>query len=420
MSGFRRVVLERGAAADLAAELRPQGPEADVAGVVAGLIADVRRDGDAALLEQTRRFDCPEFAAAGLRVPADQLEEAAEALAPALREAILTSAAQVRTVAEALRPRDVTVDLTHGQRVRVRAVAVDAAGLYVPGGRASYPSSVVMTAVPAQVAGVGRLAVVSPPGRDGRVAEVVRGAAALLGIDEVYAAGGAGAVAALAYGTETIAPVAVVTGPGNAWVQEAKRQVAGVVGIEGLAGPSEVMIVVDAGADPAAVAADLLAQAEHGADSPAVVASDDAALLAAIEAELVGRPEPAGSIALVRCAGIEDALELAEALAPEHLQIDVAGGEALADRVRNAGAVFLGRNGSAAFGDYVAGSNHVLPTGGAARHASALGPGTYMRRMSVVEMSQAAVDALTPHLVALAEAEGFPMHCLAAELRAGR
>ncbi len=420
MSGVRREALEPGAVARLALELRPAQPEADLGAVVAALIADVRRDGDAALVEQTRRFDCPDFTAKRLRVPPEQLGEDAAALAPELREAILAAAAQVRAVAEALRPEDVTVDLEPGQRVHVRAVAVDAAGLYVPGGRAAYPSSLVMTAVPAQVAGVPRLAVASPPGPDGSVAEVVRAAAGLLGIDEVYAAGGAGAVAALAYGTDAIPPVAVITGPGSAWVQEAKRQVTGAVGIDGLAGPSEVMIVADAGADPATTAADLLAQAEHGPDSPAVLASDDDELLAAVEAEVGTRPESAGPITLVRCASIDEAVELAEALAPEHLQIDVAGGERLADRVRHAGAVFLGRNGATAFGDYVAGSNHVLPTGGAARHASALGPGTYMRRMSVVHMSQAAVDALTPHLAALADAEGFPMHRRSAEMRAGR
>jgi histidinol dehydrogenase len=304
--------------------------------------------------------------------------------------------------------------------VSVRVLPVDSVGCYVPGGRAAYPSSLIMAAVPAQVAGVGRIAVVSPPGPDGKVAPAVLATAAALGLDEVYAAGGAAAIGALAYGTATIPPVAVVVGPGNPWVQEAKRQVVGVVGIESVAGPSEVLVLADDSADPRVVAADLLAQAEHGPDSLSVLATTDRALLDAVAEAVAREPASDGMITLVECGSWTLAAELAEALAPEHLQLNLRDAEAVAERVRSAGAVFVGPNGGTAFGDYVAGSNHVLPTGGAARFASALGPATYVRHMSVVEMPQGAVDALTPHLAALADAEGFPQHRRSAEIRTSR
>jgi histidinol dehydrogenase len=299
----------------------------------------------------------------------------------------------------------------------VRALPVDSAGVYVPGGRASYPSSLIMGVVPAQVAGVRRIAVVTPPRPDGRPAPAVMAAAHALGLEEVYATGGPAAIGALAYGTATIAPVAVVVGPGNRWVQEAKRQVAGTVGLDGIAGPSEVLVIADDSADPELVAADLLAQAEHGPDSPAVLASADPKVIEAVAAALAAAPDAAGAVTLVECASVPLALELAEAFAPEHLQLNLRDAAALAEGVRRAGAVFIGRNGGTAFGDYIAGSNHVLPTGGAARFASALGPSTFLRRMAIVDMPQEAVDALTPHLAALAEVEGFPQHRRSAELR---
>ena len=241
--------------------------------------------------------------------------------------------------------------------------------------------------------------------------------AGLLGVDEVYAVGGAAAIAALAYGTATIAPVAVIVGPGSPWVQEAKRQVVGTVGIDGIAGPSEVLIIADASADPVAMALDLLAQAEHGVDSPAVLASDDPAVVDAVEAALAEMPAAVGPITLVECASMPLAIELAEAFAPEHLEIATRDPEAVASKITRSGAVFVGPNCATAFGDYVAGSNHVLPTGGAARYSSSLGPTTFLRRMSVVEMTDDAVRALTPHLAVLADAEGFPMHKASAEAR---
>jgi histidinol dehydrogenase len=419
VSAPRRVRLRAGGAQAIAHTLRPDADVAGVAAAVAETLEAVRLRGDDALVEGARRFDCPDFTHDRLRVPGTAIERAMDALDEGLRAAIVAAAAQVRIVAEALLPDDRHVTLPFGQRIQVRRLPVDAAGCYAPGGRAVYPSSLIMGVVPAQVAGVGRIVAVSPPGPDGRPAAAILATAGLLGIDEVYAAGGAAAIGALAYGTATVPPVAVVVGPGSPWVQEAKRQVVGTVGIDGVAGPSEVLIIADASADPRAMALDLLAQAEHGADSPAVLASDDPGVIEAVRDALAGLPAAAGPITLVECASMPLAVELAEAFAPEHLEIATRDPEPIASQITRSGAVFVGPNCATAFGDYVAGSNHVLPTGGAARHASALGPTTFLRRMSVVEMTDEAVEALTPHLAALADAEGFPMHRRSAEARRG-
>lgn len=419
MSGVRRIALSPGGAPALAASLRPSAGEGPGASV-AETLADVRARGDAAVVDAIRRFDAPDFAGASARVDPDRLSAAAAALDPRLREAIVFAADQVRAVAQASMPRGTRVELPAGQSVDVTVVPVAAAGVYAPGGRAAYPSSLVMGVVPAQVAGVARVVVASPPGADGLPHPVVMAAASLMGVDEVVAVGGAAAIAAMAYGTETIDPVDVITGPGNPWVQEAKRQVFGVVGIDSVAGPSELVVLADGTADPAAIAADLLAQAEHGPDSPSVLAAWDPATCDAVEAALAVAEPPVGTITLVDCPSQEDAIVLAEAFAPEHLQLALAGAEALAPRIRRAGCVFLGPLGATAFGDYVAGSNHILPTGGAARHASAVGPTTYMRRMALVDIPQGAVDVLTPHLAALADAEGFPEHRRSAEIRSSR
>jgi histidinol dehydrogenase len=417
----RRASLRAGGVQVLAHTLRHDAPATpQLREGVAAILERVRAEGDDALVAVNREFGSPAFTHDRLRTPKVALETAGYRVPAVLREAIATSASQVRQVAEALMPRPAYVRLPHGQRVSVRVIPVDSVGCYVPGGRAAYPSSLIMAAVPAQVAGVGRIAVVSPPGPDGKVAPAVLATAAALGLDEVYAAGGAAAIGALAYGTATIPPVAVVVGPGNPWVQEAKRQVVGVVGIESVAGPSEVLVLADDSADPRVVAADLLAQAEHGPDSLSVLATTDRALLDAVAEAVAREPASDGMITLVECGSWTLAAELAEALAPEHLQLNLRDAEAVAERVRSAGAVFVGPNGGTAFGDYVAGSNHVLPTGGAARFASALGPATYVRHMSVVEMPQGAVDALTPHLAALADAEGFPQHRRSAEIRTSR
>lgn len=417
MGRVRRLSAPAGDPGHLVAELRPAPVAEDISDRVAALIAAVRSEGDSAVVEQTRRFDDDGFAAQQIRVPAEVIAREADQLEPALAAAIVAAAAQVRAVAEAGRPATRTVALDAGQSVELRQVPVGAAGCYVPGGRAAYPSSLIMAAVPAMVAGVSRIAVTSPPGPGGLPSRVILGAAGMLGIDEVYAVGGVAAIAALAIGTESVRPVNVITGPGNSWVQEAKRQLVGEIGIDGIAGPSEVIIIADASVDPRVVAYDLLAQAEHGVDSPAILAAADPAVIDAVEEELAMGPEADGPISLVTCASLVDAVELAEAFAPEHLQINTAEADTLSGGITTAGAVFIGPGGGTAFGDYVAGSNHILPTGGAARFASAVGPATYLRRMSVVDMNADAIAQLTPHLAALADAEGFPLHRASAEAR---
>jgi histidinol dehydrogenase len=273
------------------------------------------------------------------------------------------------------------------------------------------------------VAGVGRVAVATPPGAGGRPNATVLAACAIAGVDEVYALGGAQAIAGLAFGTETIAAVDVIAGPGNRYVTEAKRQVAGVVGIDGIAGPSELLVVADGGADPELIALDVCAQAEHGDDSQLVVLSADPALLdrvAELAESIAGeRPSVAGaSLALVTAPGLELALSLADAFAPEHLELAFRGADEAAARGRVAGCVFVGSGGATAFGDYAAGSNHVLPTGGAARFGGPLGPGAFMRRTSVVSIRSAAAAELAPHVAAIAEAEGLPVHGESATARA--
>lgn len=417
MSGPARVRASREGLTALAARLQSPPPDGAITGIVAQIIADVRGRGDAALVELVRRYDCQTFEAGHIRVPAERIARAGEQADESLLESLEVAAAQIRALALATRGADVTAELPMGQRITVRSVPVASAGVYVPGGRAVYPSSLLMAVVPAQVAGVGRIAVTSPPGPDGTVAAPILAAAHLLGVDEVYAVGGPGAIAALAYGTGTIAPVSVITGPGSAWVQEAKRQVFGTVGIDSVAGPSEVVVIAAGDVDPEAVAADLCAQAEHGPDSPAILVSPDRGVVDAVAADLAGR-DVAGAITLIDVDDTDDAVTFAEAFAPEHLQIDVPDADAVAGRIRHAGAVFVGPNGATAFGDYVAGSNHILPTGRAARFASAVAPATYLRRMSVIDLPDEAVRRLTPHLAVIARAEGFEHHRRSAEVRA--
>ncbi len=416
MSAVRRVALAAGGADALAASLRPVMEEGPAA-AVADAIADVRVRGDAALVDAIRRFDCPGFVGDSAVVPVAAGRAAEAALTPALRAAIEIAIANVRAVAEASLPRGASVTLPEGQSVRITAIPVGAAGVYAPGGRAAYPSSVIMGVVPAQVAGVGRIVLATPSGADGMPSAVVLATASILGVDQVLGVGGAAAIAALAYGTAQVERVDVITGPGNHWVQEAKRQVFGVVGIDSIAGPSELVVLLDASADPVAIAADLLAQTEHGPDSPSVAVAWESGVLDALATALAGANEPVGTITLVDCVSQDDAIALAEAFAPEHLQLATADAEDIAGQIRRAGCVFLGPLGATAFGDYVAGSNHILPTGGAARHASSVGPATYMRRMALVDIPQSAVDRLTPHVAALADAEGFPEHRRSAEVR---
>ena len=384
---------------------------------------EVREGGDGAVLCMTARFDATEQTPTSLRVEAGAAAEALAALDPQLRESLELAAANVRAVAEAqLAAGPQRIELPQGQAVTVREVPVSAAGLYAPGGRAAYPSSVLMCAIPARVAGVERVALASPPGPDGKAHPLVLAAAGLCGVEEIYAMGGAQAIFALAYGTETIAPVDVIAGPGNAWVREAKRAVSGQVGIDSLAGPSELMLVAGDGTDPEWAALDLCAQAEHGAEGPLVAVAVEEAVLeavaAATERVAAGRPGIGDApLALVQVPDLSDAIDLANAFAPEHLELFEEDAALLAERVTTAGCVFAGRFGATAFGDYVAGSNHVLPTGGAGRFSGPLGPGVFRRKIATVEVPAEAASKLAPHVDAIARAEGFPVHGESAMIR---
>lgn len=419
MSGIDRRFVAADTVRDLARDLAPPPPDPAIRERVAALIERVRLEDDDAIVALTSTLDAPGFSADRIAVPAAALSAAARALDPTLREAITTAAAQVRALAEQTRPADRQATLPFGQQILARAVPMDAVGLWVPGGRAAYPSSVIMGVVPAQVAGVERIVVATPPGDAGDAHSVILGTAALLGVEEVYVGAGAAMIAALAYGTSTVTPVSFIAGPGSAWVQEAKRQVFGVVGIDGIAGPSEIVVVADGTADPGELAADLLAQSEHGPDSPAILVSPDRDLVDGVAAALT-EANASGAITLIDCDDRSVAVAFAEAFAPEHLQLQCRDAAAIAATIRFAGAVFVGQNGGTAFGDYVAGSNHIIPTGGAARFASSVSAATFMRRMSVVELPDAAVVALTPHLAAVADAEGFVNHRRSAEVRAAR
>jgi histidinol dehydrogenase len=375
----------------LAAELRALVPGgASVSGEVAEIVRTVRAEGDAALRDYVRRLDGYE---GDLRAPAGEQPQGE------LRAGLEVAIANVRAVAEAGVGSDELVELPQGQTVLLREIPVRRAAIYVPSGRAPYPSTVVMGVVTAQAAGVDEVVVCAPGAHP-----VILAACALCGVDEIYAMGGAHAVAALAYGTETVARVDVIAGPGNLYVQEAKRQCSGDVGIDGFAGPSDVLVVAARGADPRLISLDLQAQAEHGAGTIVVAASDDPELLDAVEVT-----EGDAIAALVDLPDMEAGLALAEAFAPEHLELVGEAAEALAPQVRSAGCVFVGASGATAFGDYVAGSNHCLPTGGAARFASGLGARHFRRRMSEVRIGAGAA-ALAQAGAPIAEAEGFVVH----------
>ncbi len=412
-----------GGAAATAAAIRAWVAEAAEPVDVVPIQREVIERGDEAVLELTARLDAPEKPPGSLLVDPTLAATALTELDPTLREALEVGAANVRTVAEAqLAESRREVELPQGQRVTIRWLPVGAAGIYAPGGRAAYPSSVLMCAIPAQVAGLERIALASPPGPDGHLHPLVLAAAALCGVEEIYSMGGAQAIFALAHGTETVPKVDVIAGPGNAWVREAKRQVYGTVGIDSLAGPSELMVIAGHDTDPEWAALDLCAQAEHGADSPLVlVAVEDhvlAAVAAATEEAAAGRPTVTDApFALLQVPDLSDAADLANAFAPEHLQLFEEDAALLAERITSAGCVFAGRYGATAFGDYVAGSNHVLPTGGAAHFTGPLGPAAFRRRITTVEIPPGAAAALAPHVDALARAEGFPVHAESGMIR---
>ena len=394
-----------------------RAPAADAADVRA-ILDQVRAEGDAAVRELTERFDHAELAPDELAVPPAEIDNAVAALEPGVLAGLRAAIANVRTVAKAQLRDPVRVELEAGHVVEVAEQPVRRAAAYIPGGRAPYPSTVVMCAITAQVAGVDELAVCAPPGPGARAHPTILAACGLCGVNEVYRMGGAQAIAALAYGTESVRPVDVIVGPGNRYVTEAKRQVAGDVGIDGLAGPSELVVVATAGAAPRPLALDLMAQGEHGPDAFLVAISPERALLDAIAGALEERPSVAAErVLMVEARDAATAVRLADDLAPEHLQLAGAEAEALAGKVRSAGCLFVGANAATAFGDYVAGSNHVLPTGGAARFQSALSPATFRRRMARVSLPDGAAARLAPSAAALARAEGFPVHAASMEER---
>ena len=417
----------RGDSGPVASRLpRPEAAPAGPLEAVRAIIAEVRERGDDALRELTERFDGA--SPASLTVAPDEIANAAARTPDRVREALAAAAANV----DAYHRHQLLDDSVHnrgGVTVTERHLPVRRAGCYVPGGRAAYPSTLIMTTVPARVAGVDEIAVCVPPGPDGRIADVTLAAAATVGIDEIHPAGGAQAIAALAYGTESIPAVDVIAGPGNAYVALAQREVAGVVGVPAaFAGPSEVVVMADAGADPTFAAADVILQAEHGPDGLAWLVTWDEATAGAVEAEvarLAARADRRAEIEAtlrnsgysVVCSSAEQALEVVNEIAPEHLELLVADPEALVPQVRNAGAVFCGPWAPASLGDYAAGPNHVLPTDGTARFAGALGVRDFLRSMHIVSTDRAGLEGLAPHVIALAEAEGLTAHAESVRLR---
>lgn len=407
----------------LAGSIRAAMPSgAEITAEVAELVASVRDGGEQRLMELIEELD-------GVRlrhpVVAPEAVPAALAQIPAsLREALEVAAENIRRVAEAqVRAAPIEVSPPQGQRIRIADVPVRSAGIYVPGGRAPYPSSVLMGAIPARAAGVDRVVVASPPGPGGAPDPTILAACAIAGVQEVYAMGGAHAIAALAYGNERVRAVDVIAGPGGPWVQEAKLLVSRQVGIDGYAGPSELAVIFDATVPVNWVALDLCAQAEHGDDAPLVAISADKRALDQLEQALprIASERPSVSDALVFCIEAPDvraALALCNELAPEHLELACSGASQLANMIRTAGCVFVGPEGATAFGDYAAGSNHVLPTGGAGRFQGPLGPSTFRRRIAAVEMNPRSAVELGGVVETIAAAEGFVVHGESAQARA--
>ena len=403
--------------------------DADVSSAVVQTILDVRAHGDVTLVEMTQRFDGFDLNTSGWQIDAAQCKVAYEALAPDLRDALTLAAKRIEAYHKAQLPENRDYRDSDNVRLGARWSAVDAAGVYVPGGRAAYPSSVLMNAIPAKVAGVERIVMVTPtPG--GETNQTVMAAAHLAGVDEIWRVGGAQAIAALAYGTERIRPVDVITGPGNAWVAEAKRQLYGVVGIDMVAGPSEIVVMADGKNDPEWIAADLLSQAEHDPTSQSILFTDDADFAdhvsAAVDAQIatlstgaVARQSWADFGAIIIVDDLEGAMPLVNRLAAEHLElaVDDDRAERLFDLVRHAGSVFLGRMTPEAIGDYVAGPNHVLPTGRRARFASGLSVLDFMKRTSFIALDRDAINIIGPAAATLADAEGLPAHAASVRKR---
>jgi len=401
---------------------------ADVARDVAAILAAVRDQGDRALADYTWGFDEHRLSEdPDWRVAAEDCRAAYDALEPGLRDALELAATRIRAYHQTQLPEDRETSDATGMRLGARWSPVEAAGLYVPGGRAAYPSSLLMNAIPAKVAGVERLVVTTPTPK-GAINPLVLAAAHIAGIDEIWRVGGAQAVAALAYGTERIAPVDVITGPGNAWVAEAKRQLYGVVGIDMVAGPSEILVIADAKSNPDWIAADLLSQAEHDPSSQAILITDDETLghqvadavdrlLLSLKTANVARKSWDDHGVVIVVDRIDEAAPLANRLAAEHVELAVANPDALFAQIRHAGSVFLGHHTPEAVGDYIAGPNHVLPTGRRARFSSGLSVLDFMKRTSFIAASESALAAVGPAAIALAQAEGLPAHAQSISMR---
>jgi histidinol dehydrogenase len=399
----------------------------DVDAAVRDIIRAVREGGDAALRDYTQRFDHFDIGLGALRVSPDEIAAAIAGVPAPEREALVFAAERITAYHRRQLPADDTFTDATGTELGHRWTPVDAVGLYVPGGMASYPSSVLMNAIPAKVAGVPRL-VITVPAPHGVLNPMVLAAAHIAGVEEIYRIGGAQAVAALAYGTPSIEPVAKIVGPGNAWVAAAKRQVFGTVGIDMIAGPSEVLVVADGDNDPDWIAADLLAQAEHDAGAQAILITDDAAFGDAVEKAVerqlktLPRAETAAASwrdfgAVILVPDLDKAVPLANRVAPEHLELAIADPDAMVPKVRNAGAIFIGRHTPEVIGDYVGGSNHVLPTARSARFSSGLGVLDYMKRTSILRLGPDQLRALGPAAIALAQSEGLEAHARSVAIR---
>ena len=400
---------------------------ADVEAVVRDIIARVRAEGDKALIDYTLKFDKADLGALGIAVSKSDIAKAYEAADPATIEALKFARDRIRSHHERQKPKDDRYTDAAGVELGSRWTAIEAVGLYVPGGTASYPSSVLMNAVPAKVAGVERIVIVVPAS-GGVINPLVLVAADLAGVSEIYRAGGAQAVAALAYGTETIRPVAKIVGPGNAYVAAAKRQVFGTVGIDMIAGPSEVLVVADANNDPDWIAADLLAQAEHDVSAQSILITDNAefgkAVEQAVERQLKVLPRADTAAASWRDFGavilvptLEASLPLVDRIAAEHVELAFDDAEGFLSRMRNAGAVFIGRHTPEVIGDYVGGSNHVLPTARSARFSSGLSVLDFVKRSSILKLGPEQLKALAPAAIALAKAEGLEAHARSVAIR---
>ena len=399
----------------------------DVEQSVRGIIADVKARGDRALFDLTAKFDRIDLAKIGLRVTVAEIDAAAAKCKPEALAALKLARERIEVYHRRQKPSDERFTDALGVEMGSRWTAIEAVGLYVPGGTAAYPSSVLMNAVPAKVAGCARLVMVVPA-PDGKLSPLVLAAAKLAGVDEIYRIGGAQAIAALAYGTQTITPVAKIVGPGNAYVAAAKRLVFGQVGIDMIAGPSEVLILADKTGNPDWIAADLLAQAEHDASAQSILITDDAALAdqveKAVESQLktLPRAKVAGASwrdfgAIITVAKLADAITLVDQQAPEHLEIVAENAETLVSKIRNAGAIFIGAHTPEAIGDYIAGSNHVLPTARSARFSSGLGVLDFMKRTSLLKCGPEQLRALGPAAIALGEAEGLTAHARSVAIR---